>query len=312
MTAKRFLSRDVKLRHLRLMVAIDDARQLSKVARMMHITQPAVSKTLAEIEASVGSRLFERTPRGLLPTPGGVALIRSARDVLAELDRAGAEMEQLSRGRSRALVIGAMPSAALSILAPALARLRRVEPELVLRVIEGVTEDLLAQLVAGRLDAVLGARFRSVLPEGVAAHALYADPLVFIAGPAHPAARRARTGWDELAAMPWILTPPAHPLRAGFERALRDHGMATPRLVIDSSMTDLTIGLVAAGDALALTASRQARYLQGLGLVRTVAAEHAKLLGLDLKVTLFTQSGAGTQAEILRLIECLEQVSGVA
>ena len=49
----------------------------------------------------------------------------------------------------------------------------------------------------------------------------------------------------------------------------------------------------------------------GLGLVRTVAAEHAKLLGLDLKVTLFTQSGAGSQADILRLIECLEKVSGV-
>lgn len=312
MTAKRFLSRDVKLRHLRLLVAIDDARQLSKVARLMHITQPAVSKALAEIEASVGSRLFERTPQGLLPTPGGMALIRSARDVLAELDRAGAEMEQLTRGRARSLVIGAMPSAALSVLASALARLRQAEPDVALRVIEGISEELLAQLVAGRLDAVLAARFRPVLPQGVAAHPLYDDPLVFVAGPGHPAALRTGMGWDELAAFPWILTPPTHPLRAGFERALRGQGMVAPRQVIDSSMTDLMLGLVTAGDALAFTSWRQARYLQGLGLVRIVAAEHAAMLGLDLKVTLFTPAGAASRAEIRQLIECLELVLGAS
>lgn len=308
MTAKRYLSRDVKLRHFRLLVALDEARQLSKVARMMHITQPAVSKTLAEIEASVGSRLFDRTPQGLLPTPGGMALIRSARDVLAELDRAGAEMEQLTRGQSRSLVIGAMPSAALSVLAPALALLRRAEPALVLRVSEGVTEDLLTQLVAGRLDVALGARFRPSLPEGLTAHALYADPLVFVAGPRHSAALRESITWDELAALPWILTPPTHPLRAGFERALRHRGMVAPSRVIDSSMMDLTLGLVAEGEAVAFMAQRQANYLQRLGLVRIVAAEHAKALDLDLKVTLFTQTGTGPRADIRCLLDCLEQV----
>ncbi len=307
MTAKRYLSRDVKLRHFRLLVAIDDARQLSKVARMMHITQPAVSKTLAEIEASVGSRLFDRTPLGLLPTPGGMALIRSARDVLAELDRAGAEMEQLTRGQSRSLVIGAMPSAALSVLSPALALLRRAEPALVLRVSEGVTEDLLTQLVAGRLDVALGARFRPSLAEGLAAHELYADPLVFVAGPSHSAARRDNITWDELAEMPWILTPPTHPLRASFERALRDRGLVAPRQVIDSSMMDLTLGLVAAGEALAFMAQRQANYLQGLGLVRIVAAEQASELNLDLKVTLFRQTGTGLRGDIRCLLDCLHQ-----
>jgi DNA-binding transcriptional LysR family regulator len=310
MTAKQFFSRDLKLRHLRLLVAIDDARQLSRVARLMHITQPSVSKTLAEIEASIGARLFERLPQGLLPTPLGAAMVRSARDVLAELDRAGAELEQISRGQSRSLLIGAMPSAALSILAPALASLQQADPELALRVSEGVTEDLLVQLQAGRLHAVLGARLRRALPDGVVAHPLYDDPLVFVAGPGHPAALREAMDWDELAGFAWILTPPAHPLRAGFERALRDQGMAMPRQVIDSSMMDLTIGLVAAGKVLALTARRQADYLQGLGLVRIVAAAHAERLGLDLKVALFTASVAGPQAEIGLLLDCLAQVLG--
>jgi hypothetical protein len=86
--------------------------------------------------------------------------------------------------------------------------------------------------------------------------------------------------------------------------------MAMPSQVIDSSMMDLTIGLVAAGKVLALTARRQADYLQALGLVRIVAAAHAERLGLDLKVALFTASGTVARAEIGRLLDCLAQVLG--
>jgi len=78
--------------------------------------------------------------------------------------------------------------------------------------------------------------------------------------------------------------------------------------VIDSSMTDLTIGLVAAGKVLAFSARRQADDLQWLRLARIVAAAHAERLGLYLRVALFTASGAGPRAEIGRLLDCLAQV----
>lgn len=305
----RFLTRELKLRHLRLLVALDDARRLSQVARVLHITQPAVSKTLADIEAAMGSRLFERTPQGLLPTPAGAVLVRSARDVLAELERTGVELEQLTRGQSRSLVIGAMPSSSVSILAPALVRLRAADPLLAVRVSEGITEDLLAQLATGRLDAVIGARFRRALPEGLTARPLYDEPLVFVAAPRHAAARRPGMAWDELAAMPWILTPPTHPLRTGFERALRDRGMAIPGQVINSSMMDLMLRLVTDGEALAFTALRQAQYLQEQGLLRIVAGQHARALNLDLKVSFFTRTQAPLQPQARQLLEILEQLA---
>ena len=72
----------------------------------------------------------------------------------------------------------------------------------------------------------------------------------------------------------------------------------------------VAIGPVAAGKVLALTARRQADYLQALGLVRIVAAAHAERLDLDLKVALFAAFGAGPRAEIGRLLDCLAQVLG--
>ena len=75
-------------------------------------------------------------------------------------------------------------------------------------------------------------------------------------------------------------------------------------------MMDLTIGLVAAGKLLALSGRRQADDLQALGLVRIVAAAHAERLDLDLKVALFTASGAGLRVEIGQLLDCLAQVLG--
>lgn len=305
-SARAYLARDVKLRHLRLLVAIDDARQLSKVARILHITQPSVSKALAEVESSTGAPLFDRTPRGLLPTALGALIIRSARDVLAELERAAAAVEQLRLGRSSTLALGAMPGAALGLLAPALTLLRRREPGLALQVLEAPTDELLSRLAAGRLDVVLGARFRRALPEGLSVHPLYVDPLVIAAAPTHPVASAARVSWEELAASPWILTPPTNPLRLGFERALRERGLAPPVDVIDSSMMDLSLRVVAQGDALTLSPRRQALYLQGLGLWRIVADEYAQAIDLKLDVGLFTAAGAKA-AGFGALLACLQQ-----
>lgn len=307
MSTRGFLLRDVKLRHLRLLVAIDDARQLSKVARLLHITQPSVSKALAEAESLAGAPLFDRTPRGLLPTALGAVIIRSARDVMAELERAAAAVEQLRRGRLSTLALGALPGAALGVLAPALTLLRQREPSVALQVSEAPTDELLSRLVAGRLDVVLGARFRRALPEGVTVHPLYVDPLVIAAAPTHPVARPGSIPWAELAASPWILTPPTNPLRLSFERALRERGLPLPVEVIDSSMMDLSLRMVAAGEALTLSPRRQALYLQGQGLWRIVADDFAQAIGLTFDVGLFTPAGP-TPAGFGSLLACLQQV----
>ncbi|MDR3087412.1 MAG: LysR family transcriptional regulator, partial [Azoarcus sp.] len=91
-----YLQVNLKARHLRLLVAVDMYRNLTQVADVTHVTVPAVSKLLAEIEHGLGFKLFTRTVKGLIPTPYGDCLIRHARTILATLQRARDDLNALS------------------------------------------------------------------------------------------------------------------------------------------------------------------------------------------------------------------------
>src|SRR5262245_59831781 len=77
----------LKIRHVQIVLAIADMGNLLRAAQLLNISQPAMSKALAEVEEVVGVRLFDRTPFGTKPTLSGEALIQYGRNVLADMDR---------------------------------------------------------------------------------------------------------------------------------------------------------------------------------------------------------------------------------
>jgi len=83
----RVLRSNIKLRHLQLVVALDEFRHLGRTAEFLSVTQPAVSKMLGEVESMLGLTLFDRSSRGSEPTASGHAIVRFARSVLAEYER---------------------------------------------------------------------------------------------------------------------------------------------------------------------------------------------------------------------------------
>jgi DNA-binding transcriptional LysR family regulator len=85
---ERYLRAGLTPRALRLVVALDDVRHVGRVAAFLHVTQPAVSKSLGELERGMGVRLFERTTLGLRPTAFGACLVHHARVLLASLGHA--------------------------------------------------------------------------------------------------------------------------------------------------------------------------------------------------------------------------------
>ncbi|MBL8378120.1 MAG: LysR family transcriptional regulator [Burkholderiales bacterium] len=312
MTIRRFFGRDLKLRHLRLLIAIDDAGRLSQVARLMHVTQPALSKSLAEIERAIGAPLFDRTAHGLVPNRAGTTLIRAARSVLAELERANGDMENLARGEVQRLNVGVMPTMSLGLVAGAVALLGQRHPGVAVNVAEGLTEALLPELIAGRLDMVIGARLRRALPAGIEPFPLYDEPMRIVVAPRHPLARRKRAAWDELIAYPWVLPPPASRIRVAFERALRRAGLASPVRVTDCLITDLVLGLLAEASAVNLMPLRLAQALQRRRLVVQIAEPHARTLDLWMPVTTFAQAQRGSAPAVGHMLECLREVTGAS
>jgi hypothetical protein len=104
----RVLRSNLKLRHLQLLVVLDQFRHLGRAAEFLSLTQPAVSKTLAEIERLFGVSLFDRSTRGTEPTPYGAAVVRFARSVLADYERTRDELAAVAAGATGRVRVGAM------------------------------------------------------------------------------------------------------------------------------------------------------------------------------------------------------------
>ena len=218
-----YLQINLKARHLHLLVAIDTYRNLTQVADVTHVTVPAVSKSLAELERGLGLPLFSRTAQGLVPTPYGDCLIRHARTMLTVLHQARDELKALSSGTEGKVHIGMLPASASVLLPHALGLLKQRSPRTNVMVIEGTTASLLPELWQGRLDLVVG---RLPQPDTLGSFEekeLLEEPVTLVTGRHHPLARRKVLKWSDLHPYPWILPPPGSILRDPLERALEAH-----------------------------------------------------------------------------------------
>lgn len=235
-----YILRNLRARQLQLLVALDDHGSLKKVAEATHITLPAVSKALAELEKGLALQLFSRTPSGVRPTVYGACLIRYARTMLIELQQARDELKALSSGSGGKINIGAYAASTSVLLPRALAMLKERSPLTNAFVIEGTGSTLLPQLWEGKLDLVVG-RLPTLSPSsGFDEKVLLDEPLRLVVSPDHPLARRKRINWSDLADYPWVLPPLSAQIRVPVDIALTRHGIDLNRNYIETSSVHLT------------------------------------------------------------------------
>lgn len=188
-------ARNVQLRHLRCFVAIAQERHLARAAERLALSQPAISKTLVELEALAGARLVERSSAGRRGvqglTPTGEQLLGHSLRVMAAIDASAQALSSTADDRLARLRIGALPSVAPALLPRALAALRDHWPSLQVTVKSAPNAALLEELRAGELDLVAGRMSDPALMTGLSFELLYNEPLVFVARSEHPLARRA-------------------------------------------------------------------------------------------------------------------------
>lgn len=183
---QRYLDRRLKLRHLRVIKAVSENPSFVKAAKSLCITQPALTRSLQEIEDILGVRLFERNAKGVTENQFGHILSKSANRILSELDRVEEEMNQLLFDVSGTVVVGALPVAAAGILPGALARLHATHKDLQIRLVQGRTAELLPLLNLGSLDLILGQLYEPEQPDDLVREPLYAEPICILAHAGHP------------------------------------------------------------------------------------------------------------------------------
>lgn len=223
---ERLLAR-LRLRHLRLVDALAAHSNLRRAAEAVHISQPAATQLLRELEELLGQPLFERHARGMRITDAGRLLARDARIAIDALRGTAESLGTLGEQEARPLRVGAIVAAMASVLRPALPGLRAQHPRLRLAIDEGSIDQLTAGLHGGALDLVL-LRQPAQVAQGYTFQPLRSDRMVVIAGRLHPAAGRKRLRLRDLAASLWVLPPPHYAVRQALDAAWAQEG-AAPR-----------------------------------------------------------------------------------
>ena len=194
----RYLVQRLRLHQLRALDALETQRSLMKAAVSLAVSQPALTRTLHDVEEVLQARLFDRHARGVRPTAAGLAAIGAARRVLQELRLLDVALDQLIDPAAGILSLGALPVAAAGVLPGVLARLKRERPGLRIRLREGRTEELLPLLAAGELDLVVGRLYAPDSPDGMKREALWDEPISLLARAGHPILDAAgpMDGWE--------------------------------------------------------------------------------------------------------------------
>ena len=222
-------------RHLQLLIALDEHRNLARVSERFNVTPPAISKSLREIEEELDAQLFDRGPRGVAPTVLGACMIRHARTVIAELANASTELRALKSGLLGNVSLGVLPAAA-PLLAPlGIARLKERAPFVTVLLREGTIDAVLPDLHVGKLDIMVGTIPWSHLASGLAIELLYDDEtMVVVARIGHPLARHRSVRLGQLLDYPWIIPPAGTSVGESFRQLMVRRRIEVPRNRVES------------------------------------------------------------------------------
>ncbi|NMY42026.1 LysR family transcriptional regulator [Pseudomonas sp. WS 5013] len=238
----------MNLHHLKVFLAVAEAGSISAGAQRLHISQPAVTREIRDLEASLGLPLFDRHPRGVKPTEGGQRLLQFAERIFALEQAAERDLRDLAGLGHGELALGASATLGAYWLPPLLNRFRAEHPGVFISLQVSNTREVLQQLD----DALISLGFvEGPFPaEDYAHHLLARDRLLPVVGPAHPLAGRQGLYMAELQTHELYLREAGSGARTSIEQAYRKHGLDARAAMIGGGTEPLK-RLIAGGRGIA-------------------------------------------------------------
>jgi DNA-binding transcriptional LysR family regulator len=274
--------RRLKLRELRILMAVIQAESMAKAARQLAISQPAVSRAIADMEHSLEVPLFDRTARGIEPTRYGRALFRRSVAVFDELKQGVQEIAYLSNPEAGELRIGSSASLSEGIVLAIVNRLSRKYPQVVFHVVPGGALALRESLRERRIELGIARLPEAAAEDEVHAEILFEEPLVVVASTANPWVRRRRIKLAELVNEPWTWSGPGTMFDTLVVDAFRVSGLEPPRATVYAEAINMRIRLAATGPFLAVIPASPLKF----------HAEHASIKKLPIELPM-TQRSVG-------------------
>lgn len=245
----------IRLRHLSCFVVVAQERTLARAAERLHLSQPAVSKTLSELEELAGRRLVARGRAGAQLTQAGEQFLRYAVDVTQALELAATALTRPEAPRVPIVHVGALPTVAGGLLAQAIVRLRQRRPHAAVGVQTASNPDLLAAVRSAEVDFAVGRMAEPAMMQGISFELLYAESLVIVARPEHPllAAGSGTVSPLALLGYPLVIPGPGTVPRHQTEGFFEAQGIALPLGCTETQSVSVARSLTMLSDAVWIT-----------------------------------------------------------
>ena len=302
----RVISR-IKLRHLRIFIAVAGIGNMGRAAEVLAISQPVVSKAVAELEAMVGVQLVDRGPKGVTPTLYGEALVKRSVALFNDLRSSLIEIESLSDPNAGELRIGCSEVFSGSLLPTIISTLSRSYPRLSIHVISG---DLLTMLNRDlrvrNIELMIGRVSEEDLGDDTDTEILFQDRLEVVAGGKNPLARRESNRPSDFKSASWCLPPPETNPGKFYLDWFRVQGMDYPTNRVTALSLQLQFGLLSASNFLTLLPHSMVQFSAHRRSVKSLRTKQTAYLWPVGVVTL-KQRTTSPAARIF--IECTRKLS---
>ena len=292
-----------KIRQFALVLKLVEIGNLHDAAEALHMSQPAATKLLQEIEEALGASLFIRHPRGMKPTPSGIMTARHAELMLAELRKMQQGVDGLQQGITGYVHIGAIMASVPRPVVPALAQMMEGHPNVEVSLHVGTSDVLLRELYAGRLDFVVGSIAGAAEVDLLKYSPLLDEAPVVVAGIANPILRRQGLALKDIFSERWILPPLETPELGSIEAAFHAAGLPLPVNCTRMASMIATATLVGATNMLAVVPESMFRYFskfQAMGLVDVQLRARVEPYGIITANNRSISPAAGTLIELIR------------
>lgn len=249
------IGRRMKLQDLHVLMTVVQAGSMGKAAQRLNISQPNISRTIADLEHALGVRLLDRHHQGIEPTEYGRALLDCGLAVFDELRRGIQKLDFLADPTAGVVRIGSIPPLATSFISAVIDRLSRRHPRIVFHLVTTEMEALYRELNERNLDLLIIPRLDLFTDEQLCFELLYDASYFVVASAQNPWARRRRVELAELVNEPWVLAPPESAIGSVAMNAFRASGLNYPRATVFTVPAEVRISLVKSGRFLTIVST---------------------------------------------------------
>jgi len=214
---------NVTLRQLRVFQAVAEGRNFSRAGDQVGLTQPAVSRSIVELEAQLGLKLLDRTTREVVLTEAGQSLALRLDRVLDELDQTLAEVHGMAGARRGKVRVASSPTLSANLMPACIAECARRDPDIELVLLDRIQQDVLDSVRAGEVD--FGVVVEPTAADDLRCEAILDDPFCLVMPPSHRLAGKTSVRWSMLEGEPLVLLDHASGSRRLIDDALALHGV---------------------------------------------------------------------------------------